>query len=81
MDCSTLKLSDLEDGKGDALAGLKPPVLATLAQSGDLGRELGQRRALVGGEQLLQPGPAVAGSFSCLVRWLVCLPSLRSEAF
>ena len=50
-------VTDLEDGEGDALAGLQPPILAALAQARDLGRDLGQRRALVGGEELLEAGP------------------------
>ena len=50
-------VTDLEDGEGDALAGLKPPVLAALAQARDLGRDLRQCRALIGGEKLLEAGP------------------------
>ena len=57
MTCHHHGVTDLEDGEGDALAGLQPPVLAALAQARDLGRDLGQRRALVSGEQLLKTGP------------------------
>ena len=32
--------NNLEDGEGDALAGLQPPVLASLTQTRDLGRDL-----------------------------------------
>ena len=50
-------VTHLEDGEGDALPGLQPPVLVPLAQAGDLGGDLGQGRALVSGEQLLEPSP------------------------
>ena len=32
--------NNLEDGEGDALAGLQPPVLTSLTQTRDLGRDL-----------------------------------------
>ena len=49
--------NNLEDGEGDALAGLQPPVLASLTQTRDLGRDLCYSWALVSGEQLLETGP------------------------
>ena len=57
MSCHYHGVTDLEDGEGDALASLQPPVLAALAQPRDLGRDLGQRRALISGEQLLEASP------------------------
>ena len=57
MTCHYHGVTDLEDGEGDALAGLQPPVLAALTQTRHLGRDLGQRRALVSGEKLLEASP------------------------
>ena len=67
MTCHYHGVTDLEDGEGDALAGLQPPVLAALAQPRDLGRDLGQCRALVSREQLLEASPGNINEWSLMV--------------
>ena len=67
MTCHHHDVTDLEDGEGDTLAGLQPPVLAALAQARDLGRDLRQRRALISGEQLLEAGPGDDNEWSLMI--------------